>query len=49
MGELSVEVTEGLKEGDTLITGPFKALRALKPDDPVKVEEPRKGASPGPS
>lgn len=49
MGELSVEVTEGLKEGDTLITGPFKSLRTLKPGDAVKVEEPKKGPSPGPS
>jgi len=49
LGELSTEVTEGLKEGETLITGPFKALRALKDGDPVKVEKPKKDASGRPS
>ena len=42
LGELSLEVSSGLKGGETLITGPFKALRALKPGDPVKVEKPKK-------
>jgi HlyD family secretion protein len=42
LGELSTEVLEGLKGGETLITGPFKALRALKPGDGVKVEKPKK-------
>jgi HlyD family secretion protein len=44
LGELSTEVVDGLKGGETLITGPFKALRTLKPGDAVKVEKPRKGA-----
>ena len=42
LGELSLEVTEGLKGGEKLITGPFKSLRELKPDDAVKVEEKKK-------
>jgi HlyD family secretion protein len=42
LGELSLEVTEGLKGGETLITGPFKSLRELKPGDAVKVEEKKK-------
>jgi HlyD family secretion protein len=42
LGELSLEVSSGLKGGETLITGPFKSLRALKPGDPVKVEKPKK-------
>jgi HlyD family secretion protein len=42
LGELSLEVTSGLKGGETLITGPFKSLRSLKPGDPVKVEKPKK-------
>ncbi len=47
LGELSLEVVSGLKGGETLITGPFKALRTLKPGDPVKVEEKKKdGAKP---
>jgi HlyD family secretion protein len=40
LGELSLEVTSGLKGGETLIVGPFKALRAIKPGDPVKPEAP---------
>ena len=40
LGELSVEVTEGLKEGETLITGPFKELRMLKPGDLVREAKP---------
>jgi len=42
LGELSTEVLGGLKGGETLITGPFKALRSLKPGDGVKVEKPKK-------
>jgi len=42
LGELSMEVLEGLKGGETVITGPFKALRAVKPGDPVKPEPPKK-------
>jgi HlyD family secretion protein len=48
LGELSVEVTDGLKGGETLVTGPFKALRTLKPGDPVK-REPAKKDGPVPS
>ena len=40
LGELSLEVTSGLKGGETLIVGPFKALRAIKPGDAVKPEAP---------
>jgi HlyD family secretion protein len=46
LGELSIEVLDGLRGGETVITGPFRALRALKPDDPVKLEKPKPGASP---
>jgi HlyD family secretion protein len=42
LGELNMEVVEGLKGGETLITGPFKALRAMKPGDAVKLEKPKK-------
>ncbi|MDP9120320.1 MAG: efflux RND transporter periplasmic adaptor subunit, partial [Acidobacteriota bacterium] len=45
MGELTVEVLQGLKGGETLITGPFKALRTLKPDDVVEVAKPKSGES----
>jgi HlyD family secretion protein len=42
LGELSLEVVSGLKGGETLIVGPFKSLRELKPDDAVKPEEKKK-------
>jgi HlyD family secretion protein len=41
IGDLSIEVTDGLKGGETVITGPFKALREINPDDLVKLEEPK--------
>ncbi len=46
LGELSMEVVDGLSGGETVITGPFRALRALKPDDLVRPESPKPGASP---
>jgi HlyD family secretion protein len=46
LGELSLEVVSGLKGGETLIVGPFKSLRELKPDDAVKPEEKKKGDAP---
>jgi HlyD family secretion protein len=36
--ELWVEVTEGLAEGDQVITGPYRTLRALKDGEAVKVD-----------
>jgi HlyD family secretion protein len=39
LGELDLEVLAGLKGGETILTGPFKALRALKPGDLVRVEK----------
>jgi HlyD family secretion protein len=43
MGDLTVEVRRGLAGGETLITGPFRALRALHPGDAVSVEKPKPG------
>jgi HlyD family secretion protein len=39
LGELDVEVLAGLEGGETLVTGPFRALRNLKPDEAVTEEE----------
>ena len=36
--ELQIEILEGLNEGDEIVSGPFKALRALKIGDRVKVD-----------
>jgi HlyD family secretion protein len=41
MGDLDVEVRSGLRGGETLITGPFRALRALHPGDAVTVAKPK--------
>ena len=49
LGELSTEVTSGLKGGESLVTGPFKALRSLKPGDDVRLEKPKKGGPGRPS
>lgn len=36
--ELEIEVVDGLAEGEEIVTGPFKALRALHIGDKVKVD-----------
>jgi HlyD family secretion protein len=38
-GEMLVEVAEGLKEGQEIVTGPYSALRLLKDGTLVKAEE----------
>jgi HlyD family secretion protein len=46
MGELSIEVKEGLKGDEKVVSGPFKVLRTLKPGDPVvKEKEQPKGTA----
>jgi HlyD family secretion protein len=37
-GMTDIEVVSGLKEGDEIVTGSYKALRTLKPDTSVKVD-----------
>jgi HlyD family secretion protein len=37
-GITDIEITKGLQKGDEIITGNYKALRTLKPDAPVKVD-----------
>jgi HlyD family secretion protein len=45
-GELDIEVENGLKDGDTVISGPFKTLRTIKEGDRVKeMSEDKKKAS----
>jgi HlyD family secretion protein len=46
LGELSVEVLDGIAEGDTLITGPFRELRELEPGTAVREQEPDEPAEP---
>lgn len=37
-GITDIEVTNGLQNGDEIVTGSYKALRTLRPDAPVKVD-----------
>jgi HlyD family secretion protein len=37
-GVSDIEITNGLQEGDTIVTGSFKALRSLKPGASVKID-----------
>jgi HlyD family secretion protein len=46
MGELSLEVKDGLAGSETIVTGPFRALRSLKAGDAIKPEAPAKGTPP---
>jgi len=39
LGELSLEVVSGLQGGESLISGPFRELRSLKPGDQVKEQK----------
>jgi HlyD family secretion protein len=43
IGDLSIEVTSGLKGGETVVSGPFKALREIEPGDAVIQEKEKKG------
>lgn len=49
IGDMSIEVVQGLKGGETVVNGPFKALRTLNPGDAVIQEKPKKeeGRRPG--
>ncbi len=42
-GVTDIEVLSGLKEGDELVTGSYKALRTLKPGARVKIDNKAKG------
>ncbi|HUA01896.1 MAG TPA: efflux RND transporter periplasmic adaptor subunit [Candidatus Aquilonibacter sp.] len=37
-GITDIEITGGLREGDTIVTGSFKALRSLKPGASIKID-----------
>ena len=41
-GELDIEVASGLKDGDNVISGPFKTLRTIKEGDRVRAMSPEK-------
>lgn len=37
-GVTDIEITNGLKEGDQIVTGSYKALRTLRPGAPIKID-----------
>jgi HlyD family secretion protein len=37
-GTTDIEVVDGLKEGDEIVTGSYKVLRTMKPDTTVKID-----------
>ena len=37
-GVTDIEITSGLKEGDQIVTGSYKALRTLRPGAPIKID-----------
>src|SRR5262245_6612635 len=43
-GDQEIEIKSGVNQGDEIVTGPYKTLRSLKDNDPVK-REPKSGAS----
>jgi HlyD family secretion protein len=47
-GELMIEVKNGVKPGDEIVTGPFKTLRQVKEGDKVIVENEKPGEGKGP-
>jgi HlyD family secretion protein len=44
-GENDIEIKSGLKEGQEIVTGPYRQLRTLKPDQAIKRED--KSKKPG--
>ena len=41
VGETHIEITEGLEEGEAVVTGSYKTLRTLKDEAQVKTDEPK--------
>jgi HlyD family secretion protein len=48
-GENDIEIKSGLKEGQEIVTGPYRQLRTLRNDQPVKPEDSRGKAGRGES
>lgn len=42
IGETEIEILEGLKDGEELVTGSYRTLRTLKDEAKVKVDAPKK-------
>jgi HlyD family secretion protein len=37
-GVTDIEITSGLRDGDSIVTGSYKALRTLRPGAAIKVD-----------
>jgi len=48
-GELNIEISEGLKDGEKIVTGPFRILRTLKDGDAIRPEDKPKGSKDKPA
>ena len=44
IGDTDIEILEGVKEGDVLVTGSYRTLRTLKNESLLKLDEPKKAA-----
>jgi HlyD family secretion protein len=47
-GVTDIEITEGLKEGDKIVTGSYRVLRELRHLAAVREEKPGEGQGSGP-
>jgi HlyD family secretion protein len=45
MGDTDVEITDGLKEGEEIVSGSYKTLRTLKDEARLKIEDKSKKKS----
>ncbi|HVQ28919.1 MAG TPA: HlyD family efflux transporter periplasmic adaptor subunit, partial [Vicinamibacteria bacterium] len=45
IGDTDIEITEGLKEGEDIVSGSYKTLRTLKGDARIKIEDKSKKKS----
>ena len=43
VGETEIEITDGLAEGEEIVTGSYKTLRTLKHDAKIRVENRKPG------
>ena len=43
IGDTDIEITEGLKGGDEIVTGSYRTLRTLRNDAQLKIEDQTKG------
>jgi HlyD family secretion protein len=43
MGEMDIEITEGLKENEEIVTGTYQTLRELKDGDGIKIQKEETG------